>query len=257
MLFYGLPYSLALMAILGFHELGHYFTARHYKIHVTPPFFIPVPFALGTFGAFIQMRSAPQDRRSLFDVAVAGPLAGLVLAIPALIIGLKHSTVVPAGYPGQDIGLGFISSSILFMTIAKLTLGSVVFQSDILISPLAFAGALGLLVTALNLLPIGQLDGGHIARSMFGTRAGGWISQVIMFCLFLAALFNPQFLLWALIVFFIARRVAPPVNDVTPIGGWRIWLGALAFIILVLILTPMPETLWNAMNPTKPETLTI
>jgi membrane-associated protease RseP (regulator of RpoE activity) len=259
-LIYGLPYSLALMAILGFHELGHYFTAKHYGIRVTPPFFIPVPFALGTFGAFIQMRSAPEDRRSLFDVAVAGPFAGLVLAIPALIVGLKYSTIVPADAPGNDIGLGFIGSSILFLTIAKFAVGAQVFSNNILISPLAFAGMLGLLVTALNLLPIGQLDGGHIARGMFGTRVGGWISQVFMFCLFIAAFINPQYLFWALIVFFIARRVAPPMNDLTPIGPARMWLGALAFLILVLILCPMPESLWNAMNPhpePQPETLTL
>lgn len=255
----GLPYAIALMSILGFHELGHYFTARHYQIRVTPPFFIPVPFALGTFGAFIQMRSAPEDRRSLFDVAVAGPFAGLVLAIPALVIGLKHSTIVPEGSVSGAISFGFIDSSILLRTIEKLSVGSRLMDGDLRFSPLAFAGLLGLLVTALNLLPIGQLDGGHIARSMFGTRTGGWISQVFMFGLFLAAFFNPQYLFWALIVFFIARRVAPPMNDVTRIGAGRMWLGILAFVILALILLPMPEALWNALNGhhAEPETLTI
>lgn len=255
----GLPYAIALMSILGFHELGHYYTARHYQIRVTPPFFIPVPFALGTFGAFIQMRSAPENRRSLFDVAVAGPFAGLVLAIPALVIGLKHSTIIPSGSAEDQMSLGFVSSSILFMLLAKFSVGAQLLNGDLLLSPLAFAGLLGLLVTALNLLPIGQLDGGHIARAMFGTRGGGWISQVFMFGLFLAAFFNPQYLFWALIVFFIARRVAPPMNDVTRIGAGRIWLGVLAFVILALILLPMPEFLWNALNghPPEPETLTI
>jgi Zn-dependent protease len=255
----GLPYACALLAILGFHELGHYYTARHYNIRVTPPFFIPVPFALGTFGAFIKMQSAPEDRRSLFDVAVAGPFAGLVLAIPALIIGLKHSTIIPSGSAGDQMSMGFASSSILFMMLAKFSIGSQLLNGDLMLSPLAFAGLLGLLVTALNLLPIGQLDGGHIARAMFGTRAGTWISQLFMFGLFLAAFFNPQYLFWALIVFFIARRVAPPMNDVTRISAGRMWLGILAFVVLALILLPMPEALWNALNghQPEPETLTI
>ncbi|MGZ4964000.1 MAG: site-2 protease family protein [Limisphaerales bacterium] len=255
----GIPYSIALLAILGFHELGHYFTARHYHINVTPPFFIPVPFALGTFGAFIKMRSAPENRRSLFDVAVAGPFAGLVLAIPALIIGLKHSAVLPSAPDGEQVLGGLVSSSILFMTIAKFVLGDQLAQGNLLqLAPLAFAGWLGLLVTALNLLPIGQLDGGHIARGMFGTRAGGWVSQLAMFCLFVLALIEPQYLFWALIVFFVARRVSPPMNDVTRINAGRMWLGALAFLILALIIIPMPEALWNYFNQSSnPQTLTL
>jgi Zn-dependent protease len=256
----GLPYSIALLLILGFHELGHYFTARHYKIRVTPPFFIPVPFALGTFGAFIQMRSAPEDRRSLFDVAVAGPFAGLLLAIPAVIIGLKSSAVLASAPSGAQPMLGgLVSSSILFVTLAKLCLGSQLMEGHLLqLTPLAFAGWLGLLVTALNLLPIGQLDGGHIARSMFGTRAGNRISQVALFGLFIVALINPQYLFWALIVFFIARRVSPPMNDLTPISRGRLFLGILAFLILLLIVIPMPESLWNLLNhQSEPETLTI
>lgn len=259
LLYIGLPYSIALLAILGFHEMGHYITARHYKIQVTPPFFIPVPFALGTFGAFIQMRSAPEDRRSLFDVAVAGPFAGLILAIPALVIGLKHSAVLPSGADGQQMLSGLVSSSILFMTIAKLSLGAQLLQGQMLqLTPLAFAGWLGLLVTALNLLPIGQLDGGHIARAMLGTRAGTWISQIAMFGLFIAAFIQPQFLFWALIVFFIARRVSPPMNDVTRISAGRLWLGALAFLILALIIIPMPQPLWDLLNHNaEPQTLTL
>ncbi|MDB6057786.1 MAG: Peptidase [Verrucomicrobiales bacterium] len=255
----GLPYSIAIMAILGFHELGHYYTARHYRISVTPPFFIPVPFALGTFGAFIKMRSAPEERRSLFDVAIAGPFAGLALAIPALIIGLRGSTVVPTSAETDQVLGGLVSSSILFMSLAKAVLGDQLAQGNLLqLTPLAFAGWLGLLVTALNLLPIGQLDGGHIARGMFGTRVGGWISQIAMFSLFIGALFQPQFLFWALIVFFIARRVSPPLNDVTPIKASRMWLGALAFLILALIIVPMPEVLWDYLNQNAdPQTLTI
>jgi membrane-associated protease RseP (regulator of RpoE activity) len=241
----GLPYSVALMAILGFHELGHYFTARHHRMNVTPPYFIPVPFALGTFGAFIRMRSPAENRRSLFDVAVAGPLAGLVLAIPALIIGLQSSTIIPATPENTQsfVGSSMISSSILFGLIAKAALGSKIAGNYLLrLSPLAFAGWLGLLVTALNLLPIGQLDGGHMAGAMFGDRGGRVVSMVSMVVLLLLALFVwPQLLVWAVIVFFIAQGGSPPLNDVTPLSPARGWLGVFTFLILALILLPMPK----------------
>jgi Zn-dependent protease len=245
----GLPYSVGLMAILGFHEMGHYLTARHYKMQVTPPFFIPVPFALGTFGAFISMRSSPEDRQSLFDVAIAGPLAGLALAIPALIIGLQTSTITPEGLGGQteSFSIGGLGSSILFTLVAKASLGAKIgAESLIELSPLAFAGLLGLLVTALNLLPIGQLDGGHIAQAMFGTRGGMLISKISMWSLFMVAiLFAPGLIVWSLVVFFIARRSAPPLNDLTPVSSGRRWLGAFSFFLLATIIIPMPEAFWT------------
>ncbi len=244
----GLPYSLALLAILGVHEMGHYFTARYHKMNVTPPYFIPVPFALGTFGAFIKMRSPSENRRALFDVAVAGPLAGLVIAIPALLIGLRTSTILPPGtVPGMMQGTS-AGSSVLFALLAKLSLGDALQYGYILrLSPLAFAGWLGLFVTALNLLPIGQLDGGHIARSMFGTRMGATISSVAIWTLLLLGVFVwPGLLTWAIIVFFIAGRGTTPLNDVTPVTSGRKWIGAFAFLILALILAPLPHALWGS-----------
>ena len=246
----GLPYSLGLMAILGFHELGHYFVARHHGMKVTPPFFIPVPFALGTFGAFIQMRSPSENRRALFDVAVAGPLAGLAVAIPALLIGLHSSAILPGDVQAtpQFGGGTSAGSSVLFALLAKLSLGEALEFGHVLrLSPLAFAGWLGLFVTALNLLPIGQLDGGHIARAMFGTRIGSAISSAAMWSLFLLALLVwPGLMMWALIVFFIAGRGTPPLNDLTPVTPGRRWLGYAAFLILASILVPLPHRFWPA-----------
>ncbi|MBX9601982.1 MAG: site-2 protease family protein [Bryobacteraceae bacterium] len=241
----GLPYSVALLAILGFHEMGHYFMARRHGMRVTPPYFIPVPFALGTFGAFIQMRSPSENRRNLFDVAVAGPLAGLVIAIPALYFGLKTSEIVPVSAITPELGAAMSRSSILMSLVIDWSLGGVIQPGDSLrLSPMAFAGWLGLLVTALNLVPVGQLDGGHIARAMFGTRVGGVISSLAMFSLLLLAIFVwPGLLMWAFIVFFIAGRGTPPLNDVSRIGPSRLLLGAFAFLILALILIPMPENL--------------
>ncbi len=246
----GLPYSLGLLAILGVHELGHYFAARRHGINVTPPFFIPVPFALGTFGAFIQMRSPSENRCALFDVAVAGPLAGLVIAIPALLIGLRSSTILAGDIaPGLHLmGGTSVGSSLLFALLAKLSLGDALeFGHVIRLSPLAFAGWLGLFITALNLLPIGQLDGGHTARAMFGQRIGNTISSIAMWTLFLLALFVwPGLMMWAIIVFFIAGRSTPPLNDVTPLTPGRHWLGYLTFAILATILIPLPHALWSA-----------
>jgi len=247
----GLPYALGLLLILGVHESGHYFMARHHRIRVTLPYFIPVPLALGTFGAFIKMRSRAENRRALFDVAVAGPLAGLAIAIPALVIGLRSSVIVaPAAEPvaGMMHGGTSVASSMLLAFLAKLSLGPALHEGHVLqLSPLAFAGWLGLMVTALNLLPIGQLDGGHIAHAMFGRRAGDTIGSVAMWTLLLLGLFVwPGLLMWAIIVFFIAGRGAPPLDDLTPLTPSRHCLGCAAFAILVLILTPLPHALWRA-----------
>ena len=245
----GLPYSIGLLLTLGVHELGHYFTAKRHGIHVTPPFFIPVPFALGTFGAFIQMKSPTRDRRALFDVAVAGPLAGLVVAVPALLIGLQDSEVIAAGVePSREAAHGTsVGSSLLFALLSKLALGEELEYGHVLqLSPLAFAGWLGLLVTGLNLLPIGQLDGGHMARAMFGSHVGATIGSMAMWSLLLLAIFVwPGLLFWAVVVFFIAGRGTPPLNDVTPISASRQWLGFAAFLILAVILIPLPHAFWD------------
>jgi membrane-associated protease RseP (regulator of RpoE activity) len=253
----GLPYALGLLLILGVHELGHFFMARRHAMDVTPPYFIPVPFGLGTFGAFIQMRSPPANRKMLFDVAVAGPLAGLVIAIPALLIGLQFSSA--AAGESDAMGPGFlrgatVGSSILFTVLTRLSLGDAAqYGAVVHLSPLAFAGWLGLFITALNLLPVGQLDGGHITRAMFGSRVGQTISSLAMWSLLLLALFVwPGLMMWALIIFLIAGRGAPPLNDVTPLDRGRMILGYVALLILVLILAPMPHSLWDAATDACP-----
>src|ERR1700730_5566131 len=253
----GLPYSIGLLLILGVHELGHFFTARRYGMDVTPPYFIPVPFGLGTFGAFIQMRSPPANRRALFDVAVAGPLAGLVIAIPALLLGLRFSSFTAGSDGTVSHGLlhgATVGSSILFTVLTKLSLGDAAqYGALVQLSPLAFAGWLGLFITALNLLPVGQLDGGHITRAMFGSRVGQTISSLAMWSLLLLALFVwPGLMMWALIVFLIAGRGTPPLNDLTPLDGGRMVLGYIGMLILILILAPMPHSLWDSVNDVCP-----
>lgn len=248
----GLPYALALMLILGVHELGHYIAARLHRMKVTLPYFIPVPFALGTFGAFIQIKSFTENRRALFDVGVAGPLAGLAIAIPALWIGLQFSTIVMDSAEVSIMqGGASVGSSMLFALIAKLALGEAITEGHQLIfHPLAFAGWLGLLITALNLLPIGQLDGGHIAHALFGRKKGDAIGTVALFSLFLLGIFVwSGFLMWAIIVFFIAgTKSAPPLNDVSSLDSRRVAIGALTFILLFLILMPVPHAFYQSLG---------
>jgi membrane-associated protease RseP (regulator of RpoE activity) len=262
----GIPYAFGLLAILGMHELGHYFAARRHGIHVTLPYFIPVPFALGTFGAFIQMRSSAENRCALFDVAVAGPLAGLLVAIPLLFIGLQSSKVIPGQIVGGRlttpsepatleetappvvVGGTSVGSSLLLALLAKLAMPEALRYGCLLqFSPLAFAGWLGLFITGLNLMPIGQLDGGHTVRALFGHRVGSAISSVALWSLLLLGLFVWRgLLMWAIIAFFIAGKPIPPLNDLTPLTAGRRWLGYVTLGLLLSILVPLPPELWPA-----------
>ena len=155
----GLPFSVTLMSILLVHEMGHYLVSRHHGVQASLPYFIPAPSFIGTFGAFIRMKSPPPDRKSLFDVAAAGPLAGLALAVPAVIVGLHLSTMTASETPSGGLTLG---SSLLLSFLSKATLGLLPEEVNIALHPIGFAGWIGLLVTALNLLPVGQLEGGHV-----------------------------------------------------------------------------------------------
>ncbi|MEB3180175.1 MAG: site-2 protease family protein [Nostocaceae cyanobacterium] len=242
----GLPYALALMTILGIHELGHYLTARYYKIRSTLPYFIPIPFFLGTFGAFIQMRSPVPNRKALFDVSIAGPLAGFVATVPLLIWGLANSTIVPLPAKAQLLNPDAFNPqySLLMALLSKLALGSeLTAKTAIDMHPVAVAGFLGLIVTALNLMPIGQLDGGHIVHAMFGQRAAIAIGQIARLLLLGLSLVQPGFLLWAIILFFMPVIDEPALNDVTELDNGRDFWGLLALALLVIIILPVPKTL--------------
>lgn len=244
----GLPYALALMLILGIHELGHYLMAtRRYRISSTPPYFIPMPFFLGTFGAFIKMRSPVPNRKALFDVSIAGPLAGFVVTLPLLIWGLAHSTIV--SLPEDKTGLLNPDAlnpkySILLALLSKLVLGSQLTpQSGIDLHPVAVAACLGLIVTALNLMPVGQLDGGHIVHAMFGQRNAIVIGQVARLLLLLLSLVQPGFFLWALILLFIPLMDEPALNDVADLDNQRDIWGLFAMALLVMIILPLPQAI--------------
>lgn len=252
----GVPFAVALLAILGAHELGHYVVARAYGMSVTLPYFIPVPFAMGTFGAFIQMKSIAPTRRAMFDVAVAGPLAGLALAVPAMVVGLHWSQLVPVESGILAHGQARIGSSLLFASLARLVFPQVAAHGHaLMLHPLAVAGWLGLVVTAMNLLPIGQLDGGHMADAMFGSRIGRTISTVAIFSLVMLGLFGWSGMLpWMAVVLCIARtKGAPPLDDVTHMPSARVALGFLTFLLLAAIL-PVPREFHQWLNLLRPHT---
>ncbi len=241
----GLPYSLALLLVLGCHEMGHYLAARYYRMRTTLPYFIPVPLFLGTFGAFIQMRSPVPHRRALFDVGIAGPLAGLVITLPLLWWGLGHSTLVPMPENGSGL-LNFQAlnprASILLSLIAKLVFtDSLGVSQAIHLHPVGIAGCLGLLVTALNLMPVGQLDGGHIVHAMYGQRMATLVGQISRLLLLLLVIVHGEFLIWAILLFFIPAVDEPALNDISELDDRRNGLGLIALTLLVMIVLPLPS----------------
>lgn len=239
----GLPYSLAIMTVLGCHELSHYFAAVHYKIRTTLPYFIPIPFFLGTFGAFIQMKSPVPHRKALFDVAIAGPLGGLVVALPILWWGLTQSTVTPMPETTSLLRFNALDPrfSLLMTLVSKAALGSQLAPDTALdLHPLAIAGYIGLIVTALNLMPFGQLDGGHIVHAMLGQRAAIMAGQITRIAIIGLAFIRNDFFLWAIILLLMPVGDQPALNDVSELDDRRDLLGILAIAILISILLPVP-----------------
>jgi membrane-associated protease RseP (regulator of RpoE activity) len=242
----GLPYSFGVIAILGVHELSHYLTAVHYRVRTTLPYFIPIPFFLGTFGAFIQMRSPIPHRKALFDVAIAGPLGGLVIALPLLLWGLSLSEVVPLVEKSTMLQFNALDPrfSLLFALIGKLAMGATFIKGTAIdLHPLAIAGYIGLIVTALNLMPVGQLDGGHIIHAMLGQRSAIAIGQITRIGMIILAFVERDYFLWAILLLLMPVSDQPALNDVTELDNRRDFLGVFSMAILVIILLPLPEVL--------------
>ncbi len=237
----GLPFSLTLLAILFSHEMGHWLLARHHRVPTSLPYFIPAPpFLVGTFGAFIRMRGTPRSRQALFDIGAAGPWAGFVVALPAIMLGLAWSEVRPLE-ASAALGLSF-GNSILFAGLTQLILGVHPDDVTILLHPVALAGWFGLFVTFLNLLPVGQLDGGHVAYALFG-RSHRWIARLFMGVLLVLGIQGwDGWFLWVFLLAFVIRVDHPDTADrETPLDRRRklaAWL-----TVLLFVLTFMPEPL--------------
>lgn len=264
----GLAFTISLLAILLAHEFGHYLAGRYHRTHVTLPYFIPFPFsAFGTMGAFIQLKEPPRNKRILLDIGIAGPIAGLVVAIPVLLLGLSLSEVsqIPTILsPGQ--GLQIEGNSLLylfskyvifgqllpspgsygglsaveywvryFFTGQPLPLGGV----DVMLSPVAWAGWAGLLVTALNLIPAGQLDGGHVLYSLVGSRAK-LLLPIILVALALLGFVWPGWWLWAFLILLLGRYHAEPLDQITTLDPNRQAVAVVGLVIFILVFTPVP-----------------
>lgn len=232
----GLPFSLTLLGILMAHEMGHYITCLYYRIDASPPYFLPAPWLIGTLGAFIRIRSAICTKKELFDVGIAGPIAGFALVAPAMAIGLAYSKVIPGIATQGDLMFG--------IPLLERVLGAAVFPgvplTNILVHPVARAAWVGTLATALNLLPIGQLDGGHIMYSF----AGEWhrrLSQLFTLALLPLALYTRQinWVVWAVLLFFFALK-HPMIYDRTPVSPGRKQLAVIALVMFVLCFTLAP-----------------
>lgn len=234
----GLPYALSIMAILGAHELGHYFAARRHKIAVTLPYFIPFPGGLfGTFGAFIQLRQPIKNRRMLLEIGAAGPLAGLVFAVPILLVGLATSLVEPPSVGGLTEG-----NSILYALAKILIFGEFLpnGQVDVLVNQLAWAGWTGLFVTGLNLIPIGQLDGGHVLYSLVGQRARMFYYPVMGALVLLMIFSGGSLFVMILLLLFLGRSYAVPLEDITPLSANHRRLAIFTLVVFVLVFVPIP-----------------
>lgn len=265
----GWPFAVSLLAILTTHEMGHYLAGRAHGVHVSLPFFIPLPFTpLGTMGAFINMKELPKNRRVLMDIGVAGPIAGFIVSIVVVMIGLSLSTLdsIPLQFP-EGQGIQMEGNSLIYLGLKYLQFGELLPQPaaygdggqllywlryfftgqptpygalDVMIHPVAWAGWVGLLVTSLNLIPAGQLDGGHIFHLLFGTKWSRRILPLILVVLIGLGFFWSGWWLWAGLVFFFGRRYAEPLDQITPLDTKRKVLGIIALILFIITFIPVP-----------------
>ena len=237
----GFPFSITLMLILGTHEFGHYYYAQKHKVEATLPYFLPAPpflFLIGTFGAFIKIKSPIYKKDALLQIGAAGPIAGFIIAVPSLLIGLKLSNVVEKVDINNAIMLG---DSLLMKFLTWMTYPNLLETQDIMLHPMAFAGWIGLLVTMLNLLPIGQLDGGHIAYAMLGKKQN-IIGKLAFISLIPLSFISLNWLFWGLLIFFLMRSAKhPPIHDINiPLSKFNKRIGYICLIIFILCFIPAP-----------------
>jgi len=243
LLLHGLWYSVSILAILGCHELGHYYACRYYGVDSSRPYFLPMPFLLtGTLGAFIRIRSPFPGKRALFDIGIAGPIAGFLVALPVLLMGMHMSTVVrvPADFRGDLYELG---EPLLFRAAEWLTFGTIPQGYSVNMHPMAFAAWFGLLATALNLFPIGQLDGGHISYAVLGRRSTT-VTLVMVLCLIGLTFVSTSWLVWTGLTVAMLLAFGPhhprTWDEEVPLDSSRLWLAAFAVLMFILCFTPAP-----------------
>ncbi len=243
-----LIYAVVLIVILLGHELGHYLTCRFYRIDATLPYFIPAPTIIGTMGAFIRIRSPITRKQQLFDIGIAGPLTGFILALPAVIYGLSVSKAVPA-LPAED------SLQFGYPLIIKI-IGSFFFQGvpegyDLIPHPIAFAGWVGVLVTALNLFPVGQLDGGHIMYALAGPKSRKLAPFFLGAFVFMGIFFWIGWFVWALLIYFLGLKHPHIYDESRALSPLRKFLGVLMLLVFILSFIPDPIKGYNLFDLLK------
>lgn len=238
---HGAWYAFTILAILGTHELGHYYACRYHQVDASPPYFLPAPFLTGTFGAVIRIRERIPTKAILFDIGVAGPIAGFIVAVPALFIGLSLSRLTEL--PTTDTNLIFLGEPLLFQGAAWLVWGDTPVGYSINLHPVGFAAWFGLLATALNLFPIAQLDGGHITYAALGSRSTV-VTITGIFVVLGLTFVSPSWFLWAVLLLTMVvvggPRHPPTLDDQLPLDRTRLWLAVVAALIFVLCFTPSP-----------------
>ena len=246
-LWHGLWYSVTILGILGCHELGHYFACRYYRVDASLPYFLPAPLLTGTLGAFIRIRQPIPTKPMLFDIGVAGPIAGFVVAVPALFIGLSLSRVLPL--PEEFVGYS-LGEPLLFRLAAWLVWGEAPDGYSLNLHPMAFAAWFGLLATALNLFPIGQLDGGHISYATLGSRStlvtiGA--AAIVMLLTFVSA----SWIAWAVLMVIMMVTMGPrhprTLDHHIPLDRTRVWIAVAALVMFIVCFTPAPLELAGAL----------
>jgi membrane-associated protease RseP (regulator of RpoE activity) len=240
LILHGLWYSGTILAILGCHELGHYFACRYYDVDASLPFFLPFPSFTGTLGAFIRIKEPIPTKRMLFDIGIAGPIAGFVVAVPALFIGIALSHVVrlPADFAGYEMG-----EPLLFKAATALIWGTIRDGYSLNMHPIAFGAWFGLLATALNLFPVGQLDGGHVSYAVLG-RKSTYVTIGTLLVIMALAFFHRTWVVWSglmVIMLFMFGPHHPRVFDEhVPLDRNRLILAVFAVVMFVLCFTPAP-----------------
>lgn len=242
----GVPFSAALLVILLAHEFSHYLMSHRHGVRASLPLFIPAPTLAGTFGAVIRIESPIPDRRSLLEIGIAGPLAGFLVALPLAVVGLKLSHVVKhagaaTAQAGGDMGIG-LGSSLLFTMLERLALGPLPENASLVLHPVAFAAWIGLFVTAINLLPVGQLDGGHVLYALAGRRQEG-ISRAVLLILAPLGFLWWGWFLWGGVLLLMDPRHPPVLAEGSPLGRRERALGVIATVLLFLTLAPAPFTM--------------
>jgi membrane-associated protease RseP (regulator of RpoE activity) len=235
LIYKGIPFSVTIMSILLSHELGHYLMSRRHNVDATLPYFIPAPTFIGTFGAVIKVNSSVPDRRALLDIGATGPIVGFIVSIPALIIGLKLSQPMVDTAAGISFG-----SSLLLEIIAGRLFSSIPEGYAINLHPVALAGWIGLLVTMMNLLPVGMMDGGHIAYALFGDRHYDISRAVVAILLIMGMVGWFGWAIWGILNVMFGLRHPSPTHPEVPLDGKRKLVGAIAVIILILTFVPTP-----------------